>query len=70
MIPYPPGTEVQYRTAAGGTAYCTIVDYGTSRVRGEWFLISHRDSGAEEHLTKEQMFDLLDRSMDICEPEK
>ncbi|KAG9220064.1 hypothetical protein CCMSSC00406_0007924 [Pleurotus cornucopiae] len=70
-IPYRPiPPQAIYRTAAGGTAYCTIVDYGTSRVRGEWFLISHRDSGAEEHLTKEQMFDLLDRSMDICEPEK
>ncbi|KAF4566352.1 hypothetical protein EYR36_011778 [Pleurotus pulmonarius] len=70
MIPYAPGTVVEYRTAAGAIAYCTIVDYGTSRVRGDYFIISHRESGAEEHLTKEQMFDLLDRSMDICEPEK
>ncbi|KAF4585001.1 hypothetical protein EYR40_001827 [Pleurotus pulmonarius] len=69
MIPYAPGTVVEYRTAAGAIAYCTIVDYGTSRVRGDYFIISHRESGAEEHLTKEQMFDLLDRSMDICEPE-
>ncbi|KDQ23370.1 hypothetical protein PLEOSDRAFT_1098190 [Pleurotus ostreatus PC15] len=70
MIPYPPGTVVQYRTVAGDTAYCTIVDYGTSRVRGDYFIIRHRDGGGEEHLTKKQMFDLLDRSMDICEPEK
>ncbi|KAF9491077.1 hypothetical protein BDN71DRAFT_1453493 [Pleurotus eryngii] len=70
MIPYPPGTVVEYRTEVGDTAYCTIVDYGTSQVRGDWFIIRHRDSGAEERLTKKQMFDLLDRSMDICESEK
>jgi len=45
---------------------CTVVDYGTSKAKGNWFLVSYADNpGVEVHLNDREMGEILARRITV-----
>jgi hypothetical protein len=43
----------------GKATECTLVDYGTSRMRGDWFEVVYED-GKESQISDKEMNEILD----------
>lgn len=53
------GKTIRHRDGNGEIASCTIHDFGTSRLKGDWYLVSY-DDGGETEITANEMKDILD----------
>jgi hypothetical protein len=44
---------------SGKTTECTVQDYGTSRLRGDWFGVVFGDEDSEVQITEDEMKEIL-----------